>query len=908
MKKRCLPSLRAAGLLLLMTVVAWAGNVQGQLIFNGKDPKVPQAEFSLVISKTKDICVGDVITLTFKGKSNMDGWHLYSSRADGKTAYNPTMLDVFKEESKGMKLKGKMTENHKPIEIEDELMGGTIREFHEKQVDFSQRIEITGPDVVIVGKFEAQTCKDNEGCFFLKPDFKWSFKAKDCGLGVTSDLIDTTSQAGTSPVLDSTHSYRFTDYDNTRSLSHNVLKQDLRLAELFPKVDSSAVCAFYHPAQAKAYSAKVGRPLLMYFTAYSDVNSRKMEDEVFKNPAVDSILRHRVVMAKFFVDEKAAAPADLKLPDGSAATSLGAYFADYQMSHFGAANHPLFALSDAEGRKYGESIGLTDAARFVAWLKGSIAEFYAASGKAEAAWLPVVPTKTDVVSPPPTDDAGDCGLSSLLITFLKAMGAGFLALLTPCVFPMIPMTVSFFVKQGEGQDNRKKGLRNAITYALSIVFIYGIVGFIVSVFLPPDTLYKLGSDVVPNMIFFVIFLAFALSFFGLFEITLPSSWSTKMNNKAGAGGMLGPFFMALTLVIVSFSCTGPILGTAIVQASSGSICKWNPFLAFLGFGVAFAIPFGLLAIFPRLMEKLPMAGGWMNTVKVVFGFLELALCLKFLSNVDLVSHWHLLDRTVFLGIWVVIFTMLGAYLLGWITMPHDEKLERVSVGRLMFAIASFSFVMYLVPGLWGAPLQSLEGLIPPTTKNVGVKLLPHQVEGGSTSGDQNLNQEICAADRKYAFIAEDRESHGLCMFYDLDQALEYAKSKNKPLFVDFTGHSCANCRKMENGVWPEEKIMSLLSNEFVTVSLYADERHKFDEPRLSADGEKLRNIGDWVTDYQRRHYGLISQPYYVLMDHDQSSLTQSVGFTPEVDVYHAFLKAGIAEFNKRHGITAAAGE
>jgi cytochrome c biogenesis protein CcdA/thioredoxin-related protein len=903
MKKRCLSGLRAAGLLLFMTLAVLVANAQTGPVFSGKDPDAPHAEFPLVVSKTKDICVGDVITLTFRGKILTDGWHLYSSRDDGNIAYNPTMLDLFTDESKGVKLKGKMTENHKPNEVDDEIMGGIVRDFHEKQVDFSQRIEITGPNVVLKGVFSVQFCDPAGMCMFPKIPISWVFTAKDCGLSVTPTIEDTTNNT-TNPPLNSAEGFQFVAYDSLASLSHNVLKQDLRLAEFFPAVDSGAVCAFYHPAQAQAYAAKVGRPLLMYFTSQADSASRQMEAAVFKNPAVDSILRYRVVVAKFYVDAQNPAPADLQLANGSAATTLGQYFADYQLAHFGAANHPLFALSDAAGRKYAESIGITDAASFAGWLKGSIAEYYTAQGKPEAAWLPGV--KATTATNGVTEEAGDCSLWSLLLTFIKAMGGGFLALLTPCVFPMIPMTVSFFVKQGEGSENRKKGLRNAITYALSIVFIYGIVGFFISVFLPPDTLYKLGSDIVPNMIFFVIFLAFALSFFGLFEITLPSRWSSAMNNKAGAGGMLGPFFMAMTLVIVSFSCTGPILGTAIVQASSGSICKWNPFLAFLGFGVAFAIPFGLLAIFPRLLEKLPMAGGWMNTVKVVFGFLELALCLKFLSNVDLVTHWHLLDRSVFLGIWIVIFSLLGAYLLGWITMPHDEKLERVSVMRLMFAVGSFSFAMYLVPGLWGAPLQSLEGLIPPITKNVGVKLLPHQVESGGGNGEKTLNKEICEADRKYSFIAEDRESHGLCMFYDLDQALEFAKAKNKPVFVDFTGHSCANCRRMENGVWPDEKIMGLLTKEFVTVSLYADERHRFDTPKLDADGGKLRDIGSWVNDYQRRNYGLISQPYYVLMDYDESDLiVPGVGYTPDVDTYYAYLKSGLAEFNKRHGIVPA---
>lgn len=903
MKKWRLSGLRIAAPLLFLAFFAAAGPLMAQLTFVGKDPKVPQAECVLVVSKSKDYHVGDVITLTFRLQSKMEGWHLYSSRADGNTAYNPTKLDIYMDESKGVKLKGPMTENATPKEYEDELLGGTIREFHEKEVIFTQKIEVTGPDVVVTGLFEAQTCKDMDGCLFLKLPFNWSFKAEPSGTGAVPAPGDSSAQGsvdttGTNAVAE------FIPYDSTLSLNANIGKQQRRFADLVPDGDSTAVAAFPDPVQAMAYAAKVGRPVLLYFSAFADVASRKVEDEVLNNPAIDSILRFRVVFSRLFVDEKAPAPADLMLASGSPAQTLGAYYADYEQRHFGAVSHPLFALADEAGRKYGESIGITDAASFLKWLTGSIAEYYADKGRPEAPWLPkakAADTGAVVVS----EGGGGCGPVDLLLIFLKAMGGGFLALLTPCVFPMIPMTVSFFVKQGEGEQRRGAGLRNAITYALSIVFIYGFAGFFISVFLPADTLYKMGSDVIPNAIFFLIFLAFALSFFGLFEITLPSSWSSAMSNKAGAGGMLGPFFMALTLVIVSFSCTGPILGTAIVQASSGSVCKWNPFVAFLGFGVAFAIPFGLLAVFPKLLEKLPMAGGWMNTVKVVFGFLELALCMKFLSNVDLVMHWHLLDRTVFLGIWIVIFALLGAYLLGWITMPHDEKLERVSVGRLMMAIVSFSFVMYLFPGLWGAPLQAMEGLIPPTTKNVGVKLLPHQVEGGGSGEAATLNQEICKADRKYASIAEDRESHGLCMFYDLDQAMEFAKEKNKPLFVDFTGHSCANCRRMEHGVWPDDKIMSLLTTEFVTVSLYADERTNFDPPKVGADGKKFRSIGSWVNDYQSTNFGLISQPFYVLMDHNGKALVPGVGFTPDIDTYHAFLKSGIAAFNAKHGITAA---
>lgn len=892
----------ALATLLVMQSPLWAQMPK----FQGKDPNTNEAEFALVTAIPKELCVGDVVTFTFKGKVNIEGWHLYSSRQDGNIAYNPTMLEIFEDESKGIKLKGKMSENHKAEEVNDEIMGGFIRSFHEKQVDFTQKLEITGPEVVLVGQLSAQTCTSEGMCKFLKLPIEWKVSAKVCGNGMVTPPGGDSLQAAAG---DSTQalpsSFSFTPYDSSLSLSDNVGKQGVVLGAAYRNMEDGGVSSIGYPGQAQAYSKLVGRPILYYFTGIADVESRKMEAEVLKNPVIDSILRYRVVLTKLYLDDKGAAPAGLALSSGLPAKTIGEYYTDFEANHFGAgAVHPLFALEDADGKRYGESIGNTDVAQFSKWLRGVIGEYYTSAGRAEAAWLPKKASAAPVATAGESKE-GDCTPMSLLLVFLKALAGGFVALLTPCVYPMIPMTVSFFVKQGEGAENKQRGLRNAVTYAVSIVLIYSVFGFIISAFLPADTMYSLGSGIIPNLLFFAIFFVFALSFFGLFEITLPSKWSTAANNKAGAGGLLGPFFMALTLVIVSFSCTGPILGTAVVGASSSS-CPWSAFVAFLGFGIAFAIPFGMLALFPKLMDKLPQAGGWMNTVKVVFGFLELALCLKFLSNVDLELHWHILDRQIFLAIWVVIFVLLGAYFLGWILLPHDEKPERVSVPRLLFAVLSFSFVMYMVPGLWGGPLSALEGLIPPTTKSVGVRLLPHQVEGGGGGGTKTLNKEICESDRKFAFIAEDREAHGLCMFYDLEQAIAFAKEKNKPLFVDFTGHSCANCRKMENDVWPEEKIMKLLQNEFVTVSLYADEKHRFDTPKISPEGAKLRDVGSWVTDYQRRNYKLISQPYYVLMDHDESSLNAPRPYTPDVDAYHEFLKEGIAEFNKRHGITKSA--
>ena len=675
--------------------------------------------------------VGDVVTFQFKARILDHAWHAYSCRQDGKIAYQPTEMFLFADECKGVKLSGKMTENLKPHEREDKIMEGLIRDFKEHEVTFTQKVKITGKEVVLSGEFSIQYCTmgDMGQCKVFKSPLEWRFTALD---GVLP------AEEGATPIT---------------------------------------------------------------------------------------------------MD---AAPVDS-------------------------------AQTDSTSKAPGDTTKLEGFLPF-------------GPGNQEAA----VTEKTD-----------DCSTGALFNMFLLAFVAGLGAILTPCVFPMIPMTVSFFLKQGEGEAERAAGIRNGAIYALSIVGIYAIFGLLVSMVFGESALHILGSHWIPNLIFFLIFLVFAMSFFGMFEIVLPSSWSTAMNNKAGQGGILGPFFMALTLVIVSFSCTGPILGAAVVGSTQGAVCTWKPFMAFLGFGIAFAVPFGLLAMFPKLMEKLPMAGGWMNTVKVVFGFLELALCMKFLSNVDLALGLHLLDRQVFLAVWIVVFSLLGAYFMGWVTLPHDEKLERTSVPRLLMAVASFSFTMYLFPGLWGAPLSSLEGLVPPMNINVGVRLQPHQLSEGKA-----LNQKICEADRKLADKMSDREAHGFCMFYDLEQALAFARAENRPLFVDFTGHTCANCRKMENDVWPNEQVHKMLTEEFVMVSLYADEDAPLDKPLQTPEGTKLRRVSDYVRYYQSRNFGVVSQPYYVIMDLDQRPLNTPVGYTPDVQDYIAFLKEGLEKFKALHGTEA----
>lgn len=879
----------------MLTVVSLSAQLP---TFEGKDKYTTEAEFALVAAIPKDLAVGSVVTFTFKGKINTDGWHLYSSRTDGNTAYNPTILELFDDECKGIKLKGKMTENHKPDEVEDELMGGTVRSFHEKQVDFTQKLEITGTEVVLVGQLSAQTCTEAGMCKFLKLPVEWRITAKPAGTGVVVEPgVDTATASveDTLPAVAAMPNFDFKPYDNTKTLSDNIKAQDLFFPDLAQLQGPNSVCGFAHLEQARQYASKVGRPLLLHFTGHTSISTRIMETKVFPDPAVDSILRHRVVLVNLYADDNTKETGGLLKMDGSPAKDLGDFVLDYESHKFGALAQPLFALQDAKGVSFGTAIGNDpDPIHFKAWLNGAIAEYYADKGLKEAAWLPVKRTETT-----PSPDAGDCSPSALLSSFLLAFLAGLIAILTPCVFPMIPMTVSFFVKQGEGAENRGKGIRNGLIYAGSIVFIYGFVGFLISVIFGGEALYILGSHPIPNLIFFAIFFAFALSFLGMFEITLPSSWSTAANNKASAGGFLGPFFMALTLVIVSFSCTGPILGAALVQTTQGAECGWKPFAAMLGFGFAFGIPFGLMAMLPKLMEKLPMAGGWMNTVKVVFGFLELALCMKFLSNADQVMQWGLLDRQIFLAIWIVIFIFLTFYFLGWILLPHDEKKESIKVPRLLVSIAVMSFVVYMIPGLWGGPLPMMEGLLPPMNKEIGVKLLPHQFAEEGT-----LNSQICKTERVNAHIGEKGEAHGFCMFYDLDQALAFAKEKNKPLFVDFTGHTCANCRKMEQNVWPDEQVRKLLLNEYVMVSLYADDKTALEPPKLNPEGQKLRSVGAWVNDYSARKFGVMAQPLYVLMDHDESAMVDPQGYAEShiIKDYVAFLKSGITEFNKRHGI------
>ncbi len=470
--------------------------------------------------------------------------------------------------------------------------------------------------------------------------------------------------------------------------------------------------------------------------------------------------------------------------------------------------------------------------------------------------------------------------------FLVAFLFGFTALLTPCVFPMIPMTVSFFTKQSK---TRAAGIKNAIIYGIAIILIYVFLGAVVTWFFGADALNALSTNVWFNVGFFLLLVIFAFSFLGAFEIMLPNSWANKVDKQADRGGLIGIFFMALALAIVSFSCTGPIVGTLLVEAASkGGIA---PFVGMFGFSLALALPFALFAAFPGWMNSLPKSGGWLNTVKVFLGFLELALAFKFLSNADLVLQLHWLEREVFLAIWIAVFGVLALYLFGKIQLPHDSPVTHISVGRLSLGLIVLAFTIYLIPGLWGAPLKLISGFPPPmqyseSSYGVGYTKLS---DGSSVSSKQEFPE------------GSHLGPQDILSFDDYDTGLAHAKKVGKPVLIDFTGYACVNCRKMEERVWSEPKILKLLHEDVVLISLYVDDKRPLPKGEVvtsEISGKKLRYIGQKWSEFQILKYKANAQPFYVLMGHDEENLIDPVGYTPDIEDYYAWLQKGIGTFKK----------
>ncbi|WP_353181341.1 cytochrome c biogenesis protein CcdA [Parapedobacter lycopersici] len=486
----------------------------------------------------------------------------------------------------------------------------------------------------------------------------------------------------------------------------------------------------------------------------------------------------------------------------------------------------------------------------------------------------------------PADGAPD----TLWGIFIAGIIGGFAAFLMPCIYPMVPLTVSFFTKRS---GSRSKGVINALLYGVFIIVIYVALGMLVTLLFGASALNEAASSAWFNLIFFVIIIIFAVSFLGAFEITLPSRFVNKMDEKSNRGGLLGLFFMAFTLALVSFSCTGPIIGYLLVEAvSKGALM--GPAIGMLGFSIALAIPFMLFAFFPSWLKEMPKSGGWLNTVKVSLGFLELALAFKFLSNVDLAYHWGILDREVFLAIWIVIFGLFGLYLLGKLRFSHDSDMPFLSVPRLFIAIAVLSFTVYMIPGMWGAPLKALSAWLPPSpTQDFNLHQAMYTT-GGTQAGS--------GVAKKYGNLFH--APHGIDAFYDYDQALAHSQQVNKPLLLDFTGWSCVNCRKMEESVWPDPRVLKRLKEDFILVSLYVDDRTELTpEEQYTSEfsGKKIRRVGQKWSDFQAARFGANAQPYYVIVDGEGNQLVPAQAYNEDIENYINFLDSGLAAFHGTAG-------
>ncbi len=790
-----------------------------------------------------EVTIGDEIDLIFKAFIDPD-WYLYSSDFDPDLG--PMVTEFTFEPNSSYELVGELIPVN-PSEKYDEIWEGNIKYF-KGTGEFRQRVKIIGENPVINGSYSYQVCSDIDGkCIPFEEDFS---------------------------------------FDNIKVVSGDeatFATQTLQLPGAMEESESAS--GILDPAswefELSDENAKKGDEVELIFNAKIDKNWVLYSSDVDLVPG--------------------PIPASFRFSENGTYKTIGEI-------------EPIGAKEKYDKIFEGDVTYFKDAAEFRQKIEVLDDDFfvegtvdYQVCSDIDGKCIPfekdfrfgkVIETESaqDVIKNSDTKESllksRDSYSPYALWTFMiGAFLAGLVALFTPCVFPMIPMTVTFFTGKAK---NRKVGIRNAFIYGFSIVLIYSIVGSIVAPFMGPEMANELATNWIPNLIFFIVFVIFALSFFGLFEITLPNSWVNKADQKADKGGIIGIFFMAFTLVLVSFSCTGPLVGSLLVESAGGQILK--PILGMFAFGLAFAIPFTLFAIFPEWLNSLPKSGGWLNSVKVVLGFVELAFALKFISVADQAYHWGILDREVYLAFWIVIFAMLGFYLLGKIRLPHDSPMESISVPRLILAILVFTFVAYLIPGMFGAPLKSLAGYLPPmSTHDFNLSVVNNPGYTNNQSDEENL----CDAPKYSDFL---HFPHGIQGYFDYDQALACAREQQKPIFIDFTGHGCVNCREMEARVWSDTEVLKRLKNDFIMLALYVDDKTELPESEWYTseyDNKIKKTIGKQNADFQIRKFQNNAQPFYLIIGPDGELLVEPKSYDLDVNNFVAFLQSGKKAFEEK---------
>ena len=836
---------------LLFLILSWQGRALNAQILR-------PVEWDISSSK-QDVHIGDQIDIIFKATIDKD-WYLYSSDFDPDLG--PMVTEFNFEPNDGYKLVGSIRPIH-PKKKYDDLWGGEYTYF-KGQGEFRQTIKITGKTPIIKGDYSYQTCSDIDGkCI----PFDEEFAVTDLNVSGVETSSGASGEKKVQSSVVPTKKINLGQANGTSSSSPGILdpvKWSFALSKENPQKGEQLELIFRAHIEGDWYlyssDTKLDPGPIPATFEFDHNDGYELLGNIVPVGAKTKFDKMFIGQARYFEDSAEFHQKVKILQDGFSITGN----IEYQV------------CSESEGKciplekefHFGQSTGTN------ASVPSTISGTIPSKGKS---FLSV----RDTHSP-----------YSLLSFMIVAFLAGLAALLTPCVFPMIPMTVTFFTGKARG---KKKGIRNAFFYGFFIILIYTCIGSLVAPFMGPEMANDLATNWFPNVLFFAVFLVFGLSFLGLFEITLPNSWVNKADQQADKGGIGGIFFMAFTLVLVSFSCTGPIVGSILVESAGGMIVK--PILGMFAFSLAFAIPFTVFAVFPEWLSSLPTSGGWLNSVKVVLGFIELAFALKFLSIADQAYHWRLLDREIYLALWIVIFTLLGFYLLGKLRLPNDSKQEITSVPRLVLAILVFSFVVYLIPGMFGAPLKALAGYLPPlSTHDFNMSALLEKDYYSSNIQEEN---SLCE-DPKYADFLHF--PHGIQGYFDYEQALKCAKEKDKPIFIDFTGHGCVNCREMEARVWSDPEVLKRLKNDFIMVALYVDDKTELPKSEWYVskyDGRQKTTIGKQNADFQITEFNNNAQPFYVIVNQKGELLEQPTAYDLEVSDFIKFLDDGLNAYKNQ---------